>query len=34
MIYPIKVFIIDDDFYVRQATTSLLTRDERTEVVG
>lgn len=32
--YPIKVFIIDDDFYVRQATTSLLTRDERTEVVG
>jgi DNA-binding NarL/FixJ family response regulator len=34
MMYPIKVFIIDDDFYVRQATTSLLTRDERTEVVG
>lgn len=34
MNYPIKVFIIDDDFYVRQATTSLLTRDERTEVVG
>lgn len=31
---PIKVFIIDDDFYVRQATTSLLTKDERTEVVG
>ncbi|MCQ3978492.1 MAG: hypothetical protein DPW09_34120, partial [Anaerolineae bacterium] len=32
--FPIKVFIIDDDFYVRQATTSLLTKDERTEVVG
>ncbi len=31
---PVKVFIIDDDFYVRQATTSLLTKDERTEVVG
>jgi len=31
---PIKVFIIDDDFFVRQATTSLLTKDERTEVVG
>jgi DNA-binding NarL/FixJ family response regulator len=31
---PIKVFIIDDDFYVRQATTSLLTKDERTEVIG
>ncbi|NEP84236.1 MAG: response regulator transcription factor, partial [Okeania sp. SIO3B3] len=30
----IKVFIIDDDFFVRQATTSLLTRDERTEVEG
>jgi DNA-binding NarL/FixJ family response regulator len=30
----IKVFIIDDDFFVRQATTSLLTKDERTEVVG
>ncbi len=28
------VFIIDDDFFVRQATTSLLTKDERTEVVG
>lgn len=32
--FPIKVFIIDDDFYVRQATTSLLTKDERTQVVG
>lgn len=31
---PIKVFIIDDDFFVRQATTNLLTRDERTEVMG
>jgi two-component system nitrate/nitrite response regulator NarL len=31
---PIKVYIIDDDFYVRQATTSLLTKDERTEVIG
>ena len=31
---PIKVFIIDDDFYVRQATTSLLTKDERTQVIG
>jgi DNA-binding NarL/FixJ family response regulator len=31
---PIKVFIIDDDFYVRQATTSLLTKDERTHVIG
>ncbi len=31
---PVKVFIIDDDFFVRQATTSLLTKDERTEVVG
>jgi DNA-binding NarL/FixJ family response regulator len=30
----IKVFIIDDDFFVRQATASLLTKDERTEVVG
>ncbi len=30
----VKVFIIDDDFFVRQATTSLLTKDERTEVVG
>jgi len=30
----IKVFIIDDDFFVRQATTSLLTKDERTEVIG
>lgn len=30
----ITVFIIDDDFFVRQATTSLLTKDERTEVVG
>ncbi|MBN1995469.1 MAG: response regulator transcription factor [Anaerolineae bacterium] len=29
----IKVFIIDDDFFVRQATTSLLTKDERTEVI-
>lgn len=34
MTEPIKVFIIDDDFFVRQATTSLLTKDERTEVVG
>lgn len=34
MISPIKVLIIDDDFYVRQATTSLLTKDERTEVIG
>jgi DNA-binding NarL/FixJ family response regulator len=34
MIEPIKVFIIDDDFFVRQATTSLLTKDERTEVIG
>jgi two-component system nitrate/nitrite response regulator NarL len=31
---PIKVFIIDDDFFVRQATTSLLTKDQRTEVIG
>lgn len=31
---PIKVFIIDDDFFVRQATTSLLTKDERTTVIG
>jgi DNA-binding NarL/FixJ family response regulator len=31
---PIRVFIIDDDFFVRQATTSLLTKDERTTVVG
>jgi DNA-binding NarL/FixJ family response regulator len=30
----IRVFIIDDDFFVRQATTSLLTKDDRTEVVG
>lgn len=30
----IKVFIIDDDFFVRQATTSLLTKDDRTEVFG
>lgn len=30
----IKVFIIDDDFFVRQATTSLLTKDDRTEVIG
>ncbi len=30
----IQVFIIDDDFFVRQATTSLLTKDDRTEVVG
>ncbi|MBN1218608.1 MAG: response regulator transcription factor [Anaerolineae bacterium] len=30
----IKVYIIDDDFFVRQATTSLLTKDERTEVIG
>ena len=30
----LKVFIIDDDFYVRQATTSLLTKDERTQVIG
>jgi DNA-binding NarL/FixJ family response regulator len=30
----IKVIIVDDDFFVRQATTSLLTKDERTEVVG
>jgi DNA-binding NarL/FixJ family response regulator len=30
----IKVFIIDDDFFVRQATTSLLTKDQRTEVIG
>jgi len=30
----IKVFIIDDDFFVRQATTSLLTKDERTQVLG
>jgi DNA-binding NarL/FixJ family response regulator len=33
-VYPIKVFIIDDDFYVRQATTTLLTKDERTQVIG
>lgn len=32
--YPINVYIIDDDFYVRQATTSLLTKDERTQVIG
>ncbi len=31
---PVKVFIIDDDFFVRQATTSLLTKDDRTEVIG
>jgi DNA-binding NarL/FixJ family response regulator len=30
----IKVFIIDDDFFVRQATTSLLTKDQRTQVIG
>jgi len=30
----IKVFIIDDDYYVRQATTVLLTKDERTQVIG
>jgi len=30
----IRVFIIDDDFFVRQATTSLLTKDQRTEVAG
>jgi DNA-binding NarL/FixJ family response regulator len=30
----IKVFIIDDDYFVRQATTSLLTKDQRTEVIG
>jgi DNA-binding NarL/FixJ family response regulator len=30
----IEVFIIDDDFFVRQATTSLLTKDERTQVIG
>ena len=30
----IKVFIIDDDYYVRQATTTLLTKDERTQVIG
>lgn len=29
-----KVFIIDDDYFVRQATISLLTKDERTEVIG
>ena len=34
MIEPIKVLIVDDDFFVRQATTSLLTKDERTEVIG
>lgn len=33
-IQQIKVFIIDDDFYVRQATTTLLTRDRRTKVIG
>jgi DNA-binding NarL/FixJ family response regulator len=31
---PLQIFIIDDDYYVRQATTSLLTRDERTQVIG
>lgn len=31
---PIKVFIVDDDFFVRQATMTLLTKDERTEVIG
>lgn len=30
----IKVYIIDDDYFVRQATTTLLTKDERTEVIG
>ena len=34
MTEPIKVLIIDDDYFVRQATTSLLTKDERTEVIG
>jgi len=28
------VLIVDDDYYVREALTALLTRDPRTEVVG
>jgi DNA-binding NarL/FixJ family response regulator len=31
---PLQIFIIDDDYYVRQATTSLLIKDERTQVIG
>jgi DNA-binding NarL/FixJ family response regulator len=29
-----RVLIVDDDFYVREALTALLTRDPRTQVVG
>lgn len=30
----IRVWIVDDDYYVRQALITLLTKDQRTEVVG
>ena len=34
MTRPVQVYIIDDDYFVRHATASLLTKDERTDVLG
>jgi DNA-binding NarL/FixJ family response regulator len=34
MISPVRVYIIDDDYFVRHATASLLTKDERTDALG
>ncbi len=31
---PVRVYIVDDDYFVRHATASLLIKDERTDVLG
>ncbi len=34
MTQPVRVYIVDDDYFVRHATAGLLTKDERTDVLG